>query len=82
MQVKVDTETMTLKIMDCDVVESMILETANNKTIEVVLATTSSSGDMSANTTQPIDTGVMMPPPEVEISLNREDLKKILDQIN
>jgi len=82
MQVKVDTETMTLKIMDCDVVESMILETANNKTIEVVLATTSSSGDMSSNTTQPIDTGVMMPPPEVEISLSREDLKKILDQIN
>lgn len=84
MRVKVDADNMMLKIMDCDVVEGLVLESANGKTIELALVEASDEEVTSdkKNSDTPIPEVVSNAPPPMEIRLTKQDLENMLAQLN
>jgi hypothetical protein len=56
MTVKVDAETMTLKVMDCDPFEGHVLSTTHDKTIDVVLVDSTTPEEYVADLTQAEET--------------------------
>lgn len=82
MQVKVNFENMTLKIMDCDILEGMVLEQAHDKTIEVVLVDVSSPGeDLLADVTDVQPNEFLEFAPSSQIELTKQDLENMLAQL-
>lgn len=49
MTVKVDSETMTLKVMDCDPFEGYVLSSTHDKTIDVVLVDATTPEEYAAD---------------------------------
>lgn len=78
MNVKVDIETMTLKIMDCDPFEGAILDMANGKVIEMVLVDASTSEDYIQDLARAEKEMAQSEPQKM--SLNLEDVLKAAEQ--
>lgn len=73
MTVKVNSETMTLKIMNCDAFEGAVLGTAHNKEIEVILVDSSTEEDVKNDLAQAEKERVLKHP-KADITLNLNDL--------
>jgi TusA-related sulfurtransferase len=79
MQVKVDIETMTLKIMDCDPFEGAVMDMANGQVIEVILVDSSTTEDLEKDFVEAENQNAEQPKNAV-LTINENELKEFVEQ--